>query len=95
MDALIARYGVPAFAKIDVEGCEPAVLGGLSQPLPALSFEFHPHLLEPAFLSVRRLCELADWRMNIANGEQFSCELEDWVAPAEMLGVFESLRRRS
>ena len=40
IDALIARHGVPAFIKIDVEGFEAEVLAGLTQPAPALSFEF-------------------------------------------------------
>src|SRR5262245_56626484 len=40
LDVLIAQYGVPAFAKIDVEGFEDTVLTGLSWALPALSFEF-------------------------------------------------------
>ena len=31
---------LPAFAKIDVEGFELAVLKGLSRAIPALSFEF-------------------------------------------------------
>ena len=38
LDRLIERFGVPAFAKIDVEA---EVLSGLSTPLPFLSFEFH------------------------------------------------------
>ena len=42
LDALIARYGRPAFCKIDVEGAELDVLQGLSQALPALSFEYIP-----------------------------------------------------
>src|SRR5689334_17291935 len=34
LDRLIAEHGRPAFAKIDVEGFEDAVLAGLTQPLP-------------------------------------------------------------
>ena len=48
LDALIATHGVPRFCKIDVEGYEPEVFRGLSQPLPALSFEFHGELLDDA-----------------------------------------------
>lgn len=40
IDALIARHGLPAFIKIDIEGYEAEALAGLGQPVPALSFEF-------------------------------------------------------
>ena len=45
LDALIARFGVPAFIKIDVEGAEPDVLAGLSHAVPVLSFEYLPRAL--------------------------------------------------
>src|SRR5262249_43363814 len=39
LDALIAVHGLPAFAKIDVEGFEAAVLAGRTRSAPAPSFE--------------------------------------------------------
>src|SRR5262249_21196337 len=44
LDELIARFGLPQFVKIDVEGFEPDVVSGLSQPVKALSFEFAAEL---------------------------------------------------
>ncbi|MDM4777808.1 FkbM family methyltransferase [Micromonospora sp. b486] len=42
LDDLIARHGVPAFCKVDVEGFEVDVLAGLSRPVRGLSFEYLP-----------------------------------------------------
>jgi FkbM family methyltransferase len=95
LDALIARFGRPAFAKIDVEGHEASVLGGLSQPLRALSFEFHPHLLDPALRSIERLRELGGWRMNFAIGETFRFQLDEWVPASRMAAILEDTRNRS
>jgi len=41
LDQLAARYGVPAFVKIDVEGFDDHVLRGMSFQPRALSFEFN------------------------------------------------------
>jgi FkbM family methyltransferase len=53
LDGLIARYGLPSFVKIDVEGLEDRVLAGLSHPVPALSFEFTTHQRDVALNALR------------------------------------------
>ena len=45
------------------------MLQGLSQPLPALSFEYLPAALEVALAALRRLAELGDYRCNVTLGE--------------------------
>lgn len=40
LDSLIKKYGIPKYIKIDVEGFEDHVLGGLSVKVDLLSFEY-------------------------------------------------------
>jgi FkbM family methyltransferase len=64
LDNLISQYGRPAFCKIDVEGAELEVLQGLSQALPALSFEYIPTMIEMALGCIYRLDQLGHYEYN-------------------------------
>lgn len=76
LDALIATYGKPAFAKLDIEGFEAEALGGLSQPVPALSFEFTTIQRAVALACLERCEALGYTEFNAALGESQS--LGEW-----------------
>ena len=82
LDGLIARYGAPAFVKIDVEGFEDAVLAGLSRPLRALSFEFTTIQREVALRCLDRLAALGGYGFDVALGETQQLTFNRWIDKA-------------
>ena len=84
LDALIARHGMPAYIKIDVEGFEAEVLAGLTQPPRAISFEFTTIQSDVAAACIKRCAELGYARYNAMLGESHELVQPDWVSADAM-----------
>ncbi len=91
LDQLIAEFGRPCFAKIDVEGYEYPVIQGLSQCIPALSLEFHTLYLEPVWQSLDYLTRFGEMHLNYAVAEKFEWMLPEWVSLREMTTILQGI----
>ena len=83
LDALIARHGIPAFIKLDVEGFEAEALSGLSQAACALSFEFTTIQRDVGLACIERCAALGYARFNAALGES-QMLIGDWMSAPEI-----------
>lgn len=88
---LISKVGPPQFIKIDVEGYEDHVIAGLTQQVPALSFEFTTIAMDVALRSLELLSELGHYRYEIAFGESQRFAFGRWVSPEEMTAVLKEM----
>ena len=95
MDDLIAHFGVPRFAKIDVEGFELDVVKGLSRPVRYLSLEFTPETRQSSVDCLRRLSTLGRAEFNFSDGESMSFRFAEWKDIAAMTAFLEGLEVRN
>jgi len=91
LDQLIARHGVPAFVKIDVEGFEAEVVRGLSQPVKALSIEYTPECMESTLACVDHLATLGESEHNFSLAESMELSRPDWMDRAELADYLRGL----
>jgi Methyltransferase FkbM domain len=91
LDALLMRYGQPAFIKIDVEGSESEALAGLTRPSPALSFEFTTIQRGVAAACIEHCTRLGYTRYNAMLGESHALVHGDWVSAEEIASWLRAL----
>jgi FkbM family methyltransferase len=85
LDTLIDHYGMPFFVKIDVEGYEESVLGGLTVQPPLISFEFNTAYLEATMRCLENSLFAAESVFNFAIGDPVAFEFHRWSGKTDLL----------
>jgi FkbM family methyltransferase len=83
LDEVIREFGAPSFAKIDVEGYEPEVLAGLSQPLRSGSVEFAVETFDGILWCMDRLCSLHAYEFQFSARETMRFAWTQWLDLAQ------------
>jgi FkbM family methyltransferase len=91
LDQLIKEYGSPVLCKLDIEGSELQALQGLTQPVPALSFEYLPAAVDTSLQCIDYLQELGAYQFNIVAGEYPKFEFTNWVGPEQAKSFLRAL----
>lgn len=90
LDVAIGRFGVPDYVKIDVEGFEQEVLGGLTQRVPLVSFEYHLRGdgVARALACLDRLATLGTATVNVTPSERLAFAGDTWRTHRDFVTFF-------
>jgi FkbM family methyltransferase len=97
LEELMVTHGVPFFVKIDVEGYEASVIGGLKHAVPVLSFEINlPEFRQEGLECVKLLDSLsAVGNFNYSADLQRGMALQEWLGAQEFSSVLEHCSERA
>jgi FkbM family methyltransferase len=97
LDKLSEMFGRPFYAKIDVEGHEPAVLRGLHRPIPYISFEVNlPEFRQEGLECIERVNEIdASTGFNYTTDCERGLALKEWVGRSDFVAVFSQITEPS
>lgn len=91
LDALIEKYGVPKYCKIDVEGFEFHVIRGLTKQMPLyISFEFAKEMIDTAKQCIVHLKQLGYERFNVGIGEEPELYFSEWISEQAIISFLEN-----
>ena len=94
LDSLVREHGTPFFVKIDVEGFEVEVLGGLSRPVRYLSFEMNlPEFAregERCVSHLNAMCNAGEF--NYAADCKAGLALGKWLPANEFINVLRGIQ---
>ena len=93
IDALITKYGVPSFIKIDVEGYEYNVLLSMTKAYCPLSFEWAEEKKDELLLSLKYLQELGYSRFTIQQEDKYDYLIDenDWLTYEDIYVMLNTL----
>lgn len=85
LDKIIEEFGIPKFCKIDVEGFEPQVIGGLHRKIPALSFEFTKELLDDTKKCLNHLALIGQPKFNYSLAMRYCLSNNRWMTAEQII----------
>lgn len=91
LDDLIARYGMPSFCKIDVEGAEADILRGTRSAIPLIAFEYLPPMPDMTMKALDAVEALGNYRFNRVVAEQHCFVHGEWLTAQDMRFVLQAL----